>query len=235
MSFNINDFIQPETYGVIIVNTESIIGAEITKYYGTISSNVVIGVNLFSELFTSLTDIVGGNSGTYEKKMQSLYNEGINKLAKKARWYGANCILGLRVNIDEISGKGKDMLMISMVGTAVSIEDRKNIISYKDPEIVLSDKLLHLQLEEQKKGADSEYVKLEEELISSFTFLSEMYESLDDDSFALTFGGNYQQAIEELRTSFIDKYTSRMLAVPSYFSDKDLFEKHLLDLNPTRA
>ena len=37
------------------------------------------------------------------------YDEAIAKLKREAYEIGANCIVGLGVNMDEISGKGKEM------------------------------------------------------------------------------------------------------------------------------
>lgn len=58
--------------------------------------------------------------------MTSIYNEAIETLKRTAYETGANCIVGLRVDLDEIAGKGKSMFMITAVGTAVVIEKIKN-------------------------------------------------------------------------------------------------------------
>jgi len=48
-----------------------------------------------------------------------MYNEAIEKLKTDVYRLGANCIVGLKVDIDEISGGGKSMFMITAIGTPV--------------------------------------------------------------------------------------------------------------------
>ena len=107
---------------VIITTTNSIENTEIEKYIELISTNVVIGTNFFSDLGASLTDLFGGFSDSYQTKLQTIYKVALDDLKNKAGNIGANAILGLKIDFDEISGKGKSMFMISAIGTAVIIK-----------------------------------------------------------------------------------------------------------------
>lgn len=106
---------------MIITTTNSIDGAKIEKYLGVVTTNLVIGTNFFFDLTASLTDFFGGMSGTYRKQMDTLYQRAYNALSLKASSMGANCVLGFKIDFDELSGKGKQMFMISVSGTAVKI------------------------------------------------------------------------------------------------------------------
>lgn len=106
---------------IIITTTNTIQNAEIQKYIELISTNVVVGTNIFSDFSASISDIFGGFSETYQNKLQIIYNSAINNLKLKASELGANAIVGLKIDFDEISGKGKSMFMISAIGTAVHI------------------------------------------------------------------------------------------------------------------
>lgn len=108
-------------YSILATTTNSVENAEIIKYIDLISTNVVVGTNLFSDLGASFTDLFGGYSDTYQNKLQGIYKIAIDKLKQKAVTIGANAIVGLKIDFDEISGKGKSMFMISAVGMAVSI------------------------------------------------------------------------------------------------------------------
>src|SRR3546814_9582215 len=46
----------------------------------------------------------------------------IERVKYAAYEIGANCIVGLSIDMDEISGKGKSMFMLTAIGTAVIIE-----------------------------------------------------------------------------------------------------------------
>ena len=124
---------------IIATSTNSIEGVEIEKYIDVISTNVVVGTNFFSDFGASFTDLFGGLSDSYQAKLQKIYKIGIDKLKTKAANLGANAILGIKIDFDEISGKGKSMFMISTFGTAVvvrEIEKDKKISVYKTGSIV---------------------------------------------------------------------------------------------------
>jgi uncharacterized protein YbjQ (UPF0145 family) len=112
---------------VLVITTSPADGLKIKQYLKPISAHIVAGTNLFSDFLASFTDVFGGRSQTYQKQLTSLYDEAIERLKTSAYEIGANCIIGLRVDLDEVSGKGKSMFMITAIGTAVIIE--KEIIT----------------------------------------------------------------------------------------------------------
>ena len=103
----------------IITTTNLIEGKEIEEYLGVISDRIVVGAGLFSEVFAGFTDAFGGRSGKFEARMQELYNYLMRSLETQAKRIKADAIIGLSVNIDEISGKSYQMFMVSGLGTAV--------------------------------------------------------------------------------------------------------------------
>lgn len=107
---------------VLVVTTSSVDGLKVKRYLKPVSAHVVAGTNLFSDFLGGLTDIFGGRSQTYQKQLTSLYNEAIERVKYAAYEIGANCIVGLSIDMDEISGKGKSMFMLTAVGTAVILE-----------------------------------------------------------------------------------------------------------------
>ena len=102
----------------IITTTPSIEGHPIKAYLGAINVNVVIGNNFFSEFAASFTDVFGGNSGIYQRKMDAMYESAQKELEKKAKRMGGNAVVGFKTDFDEISGKGVSMFMVNAVGTA---------------------------------------------------------------------------------------------------------------------
>ncbi|MCW2259631.1 MULTISPECIES: heavy metal-binding domain-containing protein [Sphingobacterium] len=67
----------------------------------------------------SFVDIFGGRSCNYENKLQELYKSVVESLKQSARSYRADAVIGFSVNIDELSGKGTQMFMITAIGTSV--------------------------------------------------------------------------------------------------------------------
>lgn len=107
---------------VLVTTTPTVEGMKIKKYLKPVSAHIVAGTSLFSDFLASFSDVFGGRSGTYQKQLTSLYNEAIERVKYAAYEIGANCVVGLKIDMDEISGKGKSMLMLTAVGTAVIIE-----------------------------------------------------------------------------------------------------------------
>ena len=108
-------------YNVLVSTTSSVPNMTIFKHIDLVSANVVIGTNIFSDIAATFTDFFGGKSATYQGKLQEIYKEVIDELKSRAATIGANAIIGLKIDFDEISGGGKSMFMISAVGTAVHV------------------------------------------------------------------------------------------------------------------
>ena len=108
---------------ILVTTTSSLDGLEVKQYLKPISAHIVAGTNFLSDFFASFSDVFGGRSQAYQKQLSSLYSESIERLRIAAYEIGANCIIGLKVDLDEISGKGKSMFMITAMGTAVVVDD----------------------------------------------------------------------------------------------------------------
>ncbi len=114
---------------VFISTTNSVDNGRVVKYYGVVSSHIVAGAGFFSDFSAGLTDFFGGRSGSYMRQLESLYNQALGELSDKASILGANCILGLRVDLNNIPGKGMSMFMITAVGTAAKIDFETDVQS----------------------------------------------------------------------------------------------------------
>src|SRR5450759_2017729 len=138
---------------ILVTTTSTIDGMTIKQYIKPISAHVVAGTNFFSDFFASLSDAFGGRSQTYQRQLSSIYTESVEILKQSAYQIGANCILGLKVDLDEISGKGKSMFMITATGTAVIIENlskgRNVEFSTEKLEALSIDKMTELRKREE--------------------------------------------------------------------------------------
>lgn len=106
---------------MIITTTENIAHFQISEYMGTVCSHIVMGTNVFSDIAASFTDFFGGHSSSYQSKLSLMYDEVSKDIKNKAHNMGANAIVGVRIDFDEISGKDKSMFMVSISGTGVKI------------------------------------------------------------------------------------------------------------------
>lgn len=153
---------------ILVVTTSTLENVKIEKYLKPISAHVVAGTDAFSDLFASFSDIFGGRSDTYQKQISSIYNEAINKLKIAAFEMGANCILDLKIDADEISGKGKSMFMLTAIGTAAIVEKtsvKTNDEKTRSPGIVTADAMKNLK---RKKEILSKIESGQQELDEDF-------------------------------------------------------------------
>lgn len=105
---------------MITTTTNSIEGRSIRSYLGVISSETIIGANVFKDILGGLRDFFGGRSGTYEKVMEEAKVTALRELEDKARALGADAIVGIDLDFETIGANGS-MLMVSASGTAVKL------------------------------------------------------------------------------------------------------------------
>ena len=84
------------------------------------TGEVIVGANLFRDLFASITDIVGGRSGKYEEVLSRARKEAIGEMKAEASALGANAVVGVDIDY-EVLGQNGSMLMVSVSGTAVTL------------------------------------------------------------------------------------------------------------------
>lgn len=106
---------------MIITTTPSLDGKSISAYLGVVTGEAIVGANLFRDLFASITDIVGGRSGAYEKELRRAREIAFEELSTAADQLGANAIVGVDIDY-EVLGEKNGMLMVSVSGTAVRTE-----------------------------------------------------------------------------------------------------------------
>ena len=97
-------------------------GKRITKYYGIVTGEAIIGANLFRDFFASIRDIVGGRSGSYEEVLRQAKDTALREMQDQAALLGANAVVGVDLDYETVGDSGS-MLMVTASGTAVRIED----------------------------------------------------------------------------------------------------------------
>lgn len=105
---------------MLLTTTNTIEGKPIQKYIGIISSETIIGANIFKDLFAGIRDIVGGRSGTYERVIEQAKESAMAELQQKAQALGANAVVGIDLDFETVGSNGS-MLMVVATGTAVNI------------------------------------------------------------------------------------------------------------------
>jgi len=104
--------------GMIVTTTPTVEGRPVKDYLGLVTGEVIVGANLFRDLFASITDIVGGRSGKYEEVLARARTEAVEEMTEQARQLGGNAVVGVDIDY-EVLGQNGSMLMVSVSGTAV--------------------------------------------------------------------------------------------------------------------
>lgn len=104
-----------------ILTTPIVEGRRIVEYKGLVTAKNVRAVNVIRDFFTSFRDVFGGRSGSYQAVMDDMQREVIQDISQEAEKLGANAIIGFQLDFDNVSSKGKSLIMAFARGTAVII------------------------------------------------------------------------------------------------------------------
>lgn len=104
--------------GMVVTTTAMVEGRSVQRYLGIVTGEVIVGANIFRDLFASITDIVGGRSGKYEQVLERARQEALAEMEAKAAQLGGNGVIGVDLDY-EVLGSNGSMLMVSCSGTAV--------------------------------------------------------------------------------------------------------------------
>lgn len=107
-------------FPMLVTTTSNIEDKHITNYIGLVNGEAIIGANLVKDFFSSIRDVVGGQSGAYVQALREAKSVAIKEMIDQATRLGANAIIGVDLDYQTIGGNGA-MLMVSANGTAVVI------------------------------------------------------------------------------------------------------------------
>ena len=105
---------------MLLTTTSTIEGRPVSQYLGVVTGEVIVGANIFKDLFAGIRDTVGGRSGAYENSLRDARQTALKELSDEARALGADGVIGIDLDY-EVLGKEGSMLMVTASGTAVKL------------------------------------------------------------------------------------------------------------------
>ena len=105
---------------MIVTTTALIEGRPVRTYHGVVTGEVIVGANMFRDLFASIRDIVGGRSGAHEDVLARARKQALSEMEAEAEKLGGNAVIGVDLDY-EVLGSNGSMLMVSCTGTAVTV------------------------------------------------------------------------------------------------------------------
>jgi len=108
-----------------MLSTTSVLeGRRVVNYLGLVSGEAILGANILKDFFASIRDIVGGRAGAYEQELRQAKQIAMQEMIDQAMQLGANAIIGIDLDYETLGQQnGGNMLMVSVSGTAVLIEE----------------------------------------------------------------------------------------------------------------
>ena len=105
---------------MILTTTPTIEGKQIVEYKGVVFGEVVAGVNFMKDIGTSIRNIFGGRSQSYEGELIDARKNAMEEMSQRAAPLGANAVVGIDIDY-EVLGADNGMMMVIASGTAVVV------------------------------------------------------------------------------------------------------------------
>ena len=103
---------------ILISTMNDVPGYEVTAVYGEVYGLIVRARNAFSNIGAGFRTIVGGEAKGYTKLLSDSRDQAVERLMEAARAKGANAVLAMRFDCNEI---GDIMSEVAAYGTAVTV------------------------------------------------------------------------------------------------------------------
>lgn len=105
---------------MLLTTTDSVEGRSVQAYFGIVTGEAILGVNIFRDLFSGIRDVIGGRAGGYQNALRDAREAAYADMIEAAEALGADAIIGIDLDY-EVLGKENGMLMVSINGTAVRL------------------------------------------------------------------------------------------------------------------
>ena len=104
---------------MIIVNTDSIEGKNITETLGIVKGNTVRAKWFGKDFIAGLRNIVGGEVNEYTEMLTEAREEALKRMIAEAERLGADAVINVRFETSQLTQAASEILVY---GTAVRIE-----------------------------------------------------------------------------------------------------------------
>jgi uncharacterized protein YbjQ (UPF0145 family) len=108
----------PPRFPILLSTMNDLPGHQVLRVYGEVFGLTVRSRNMFSNLGAGFKAMAGGELKGLSKLLSDSRNEALGRLCQEAMQYGANCVLALRFDCNEIAGTASE---IAAYGTAVYV------------------------------------------------------------------------------------------------------------------
>ena len=87
---------------MIVTTTNTLDTHEIKQYLGIVTSETIIGANLFKDIFAGIRNIVGGRSGSYEKVLREAKDIALKEMENQVMRLEADAVIGVDLDYETV-------------------------------------------------------------------------------------------------------------------------------------
>lgn len=103
---------------MIIVNTETVPGKDITGFHGLVQGNTIRAKHVGRDIGAALKNLVGGELQAYTQLLTEARNQALERMIAEAEGMGANAVVNVRFTTSSVAGGAAELYAY---GTAVTV------------------------------------------------------------------------------------------------------------------
>jgi len=104
---------------MLIVNTETITGREITEVLGLVRGNTIRAKHIGKDIIAGLRTLIGGEIKEYTEMLTEARNESLRRMKDEATKLGADAVINVRFVTSQVLSGAAELLAY---GTAVRLK-----------------------------------------------------------------------------------------------------------------
>ncbi len=104
---------------MILSNTETVPGKQITDFFGVVSGSTVRAKHIGRDIMASFKNIVGGELKGYTELITEAREDAITRMVREAESLGANAVVNIRFSTSSIAQGAAELFAY---GTAVTVQ-----------------------------------------------------------------------------------------------------------------
>jgi uncharacterized protein YbjQ (UPF0145 family) len=108
----------PPQFPILISTMNDVPGYRVAHVFGQVFGLTVRSRNMFSNFGAGIKSLAGGEVTQYTRMLSESRNEAIGRLCQSAMGYGANAVIAMRFDCNEIAGT---MSEVAAYGTAIYV------------------------------------------------------------------------------------------------------------------
>ena len=104
---------------MILSNTETVPGKQITRFFGVVSGSTVRAKHIGKDIMASFKNIVGGELKAYTELISEAREDAVGRMVREAESLGANAVVNVRFSTSSVAQGAAELFAY---GTAVTVE-----------------------------------------------------------------------------------------------------------------